>query len=184
MQRVTGALKRMLHQHEPFPAMVMDRYWNVLMTNQAAPRFFGSFIDLATHPTPRNLLHMMFDPAAMRPFIANWDDAAKSLLARVYRESVGRVVDEKTRHLLTELLAYPDVKPEWQAPDHPGAMPVIPLGFIKDGAVLNYFSLITTVGTPQTTAAQELRVECMFPADDATERHHLELMADDAGTRH
>jgi hypothetical protein len=50
--------------------------------------------------------------------------------------------------------------------------------------VLNYFSLITTVGTPQTTAAQELRVECMFPADDETERHHLELMADDIGTRH
>jgi transcriptional regulator with XRE-family HTH domain len=183
MQRVTGALRRMLRQHEPFPAMVMDRYWNVLLTNEAAPRFFNCFVELRARPTPRNLLHLMFDPAGVRPFIANWDDAAKSLLARVYRESVGRVVDEKTKQLLAELLAYPDVKAEWQAPEHTGAMPVIPLGFIKDGVVLNYFSLITTVGTPQTAAAQELRVECMFPADDATERHHLELMADDACTR-
>ena len=175
MQSVTSALRRMLRQHEPFPAMVMDRYWNVVMTNEAAPRFFNHFVDLAARPAPRNLLHLMFDPAGMRPFIANWDEAARGLLARVYRESVGRVVDENTRQLLAALLAYPDVKVEWQAPTHPGAMPVIPLGFIKDGAVLNYFSLITTVGTPQTAAAQELRVECMFPADEMTERRHTEL---------
>jgi hypothetical protein len=48
--------------------------------------------------------------------------------------------------------------------------------------VLNYFSLITTVGTPQTIAAQELRVECMFPADDITERLHAVLMDELSGT--
>jgi hypothetical protein len=166
----------MLRQHEPFPAVVMDRYWNVLMANEAAPRFFNCFIDLAARPSPRNLLQLMFDPDGMRPFIANWDDAARSLLARVYRESVGRVVDEKTRELLATLLAYPDVKAEWKAPRASGALPVIPLGFIKDDKVLNYFSLVTTVGTPQTVAAQELRMECMFPADDVTEHHHAVLM--------
>ena len=181
MQRVTGALKRMLRQHEPFPALVMDRYWNVLMTNEAAPRFFSRFIDLAARPAPRNLLHLMFDPAGMRPFIANWDDAARSLLGRVYRESVGRVVDEKTRELLTELLAYPDVRAEWRAPAQLAAVPVIPLGFMMGGEVLNYFSLVTTVGTPRTIAAQELRIECMFPADDETERHHTGLMERGSG---
>jgi len=181
MQGVAGALRRMLRQHEPFPALVMDRYWNVLMTNEAAPRFFNRFIDLTARPAPRNLLHLMFDPAGMRPFIANWGDAAKGLLARVHRESVGRVVDEKTRALLSALLAYPDVRAEWQAPKQPAAMPVIPLGFMRDGEVLNYFSLVTTVGTPLTITAQELRLECMFPADDATERHHTVLMGRGSG---
>ena len=46
MQSVTNALGRMLRQHEPFPAVVM-RYWNVLMTNESAPRFFNCFIDMA-----------------------------------------------------------------------------------------------------------------------------------------
>jgi len=46
-----------------------------------------------------------------------------------------------------------------------------------DGRVLRYFSMITTVGAPQTIAAQELRLESMFPADDATESYHLEMMA-------
>ena len=185
MQTVTAALRRMLRQHEPFPAVVMDRYWNVLTTNEAAPRFFNRFIDLAAREEPRNLLHLMFDPKGMRPFIANWEDAARGLLARVYRESVGRVIDEKTNKLLAGLLAYPDVKTEWKwkAAKAPDSMPIIPIGFIKGGEVLNYFSLVTTVGTPQTIAAQELRIECMFPADDATDHRHTLLMGEHSGTR-
>jgi hypothetical protein len=74
MQSVTRALERILRQQEPFPAVVMDRYWNVLMTNESAPRFFNCFIDTAARQGPRNLLHLMFDPEGMRPFVANWDN--------------------------------------------------------------------------------------------------------------
>src|SRR5882757_3727797 len=90
MTSVTNALTRMLRQHEPFPALVMDRYWNVLMTNESAPRFFGCFIDMAARQGPRNMLHLVFDPDGMRPFVADWEGVAKSLIQRVYRESVGR----------------------------------------------------------------------------------------------
>jgi transcriptional regulator with XRE-family HTH domain len=182
LQSVTRAMERMLRQHEPFPALVMDRYWNVLMTNDAAPRFFNCFIDMAARTGPRNMLHLMFDPQGMRPFVANWEAVARSLIQRVYRESVGRVIDEKTQELLNALLAYPDVQAEWKNPKALGAMPatpmlpVIPLGFAKDGRVLNYFSMVTTVGTPQTIAAQELRIECLFPADDQTETQHEHLL--------
>jgi MmyB-like transcription regulator ligand binding domain len=119
----------------------------------------------------------MFDPRGMRPFVANWEDVAKSLFERVYRESIGRVVDEKTRELIAALLAYPDVSSEWKNPVALGFMPVIPMSFVKDGQLLNYFSMVTTVGTPQTVAAQELRIESMFPADEATETRHLALMS-------
>jgi transcriptional regulator with XRE-family HTH domain len=182
MQSVTNALGRILRQHEPFPAVVMDRYWNVLMTNESAPRFFNCFIDMAARKGQRNMLHLMFDPAGMRPFIGNWEDVAKSLIQRVYRESVGRVIDEKTQELLAALLAYPDVKTEWKSPRVLSAtpttrtMPVIPITFAKDSQVLTYFSMVTTVGTPQTIAAQELRIECMFPADDATESRHRAML--------
>ena len=69
-------------------------------------------------------------------------------------------VDEKTKELLAGLLAYTNVKPEWKTPEAPEAMPVIPPGFIKNSKVLNYFWLVTPVGTPRTIAAQELRIEC------------------------
>jgi transcriptional regulator with XRE-family HTH domain len=179
MHGVVRALERVVRQHEPFPAIVMDRHWNVLMTNDAAPRFFGCFIDMAAREGPRNMLHLIFDPQGMRPFVADWETVSRSLLQRVYRESVGHMVDDGTRRLLDELLAYPDVPRDWNT--HHGrsaapTMPVIPIGFVSEGAVLRYFSMVTTVGAPQNVATQELRLECMFPADDETEARHLQLL--------
>jgi transcriptional regulator with XRE-family HTH domain len=179
MHSTLNALRRVLRQHEPFMAVVMDRYWNVIMANEAAPKFFGRFIDLESRPRPRNLLHLMFDPKGMRPHIANWEAVAGSLFARIHRESVGRALDEKTQALLADLLAYPGVKAEWKRPrtiKDSSSLPVIPLTFLKDGHALSYFSLVTTVGAPQTITTQELRIECMYPADEATELYHPKLM--------
>jgi hypothetical protein len=179
LRSVTDALSRMLRQHEPYPALVMDRYWNVLQTNTAAPRFFNSFVDLSARPQPRNLLHLMFDPAGMRSFVANWEEVARTLIQRVYRESVGRVMDEKSQDLISALLAYPGTKPEWRNPPvqrAPSDLPVIPIRFMKDGETLSYFSMLTTLATPQTIATQELRIESMFPMDGATETQHARIM--------
>ena len=183
MKSINKALERVLAQHEPYPAIVMDRYWNVLLTNGAAPRFFDCFIDMSARPSPRNLLHLIFDPQGMRPFIANWPSLAKAMVQRVYRETVGHIVDQQTKELVAGLLAYPDVQSDWRVPETSGASPMIPISFVRDGALMNYFSLLTTVGTPQTIAAQELRVECMYPADDETEVLHAQLLAT-SSTKH
>jgi transcriptional regulator with XRE-family HTH domain len=177
MQSLTKALERVLRQHEPYPAVVMDRYWHVVMRNESAPRFFNHFIDLEARKPPRNLLHLMFDPKGLRPFITNWPEVAASLLQRVYRESIGRVIDEKTGELLAQLQAYPGVKAEWRRPSTSSALPLIPMGFVLKGRSINLFSLITTVGAPVSITAQEHRMECMFPADDESERNYLSLMA-------
>jgi len=191
MQSVTRALERILRQHEPFPALVMDRYWNVLLTNDAAPRFFNCFINMSGRKGPRNMLHLIFDPDGMRPFVENWADVAASLMQRVKSEATGGVIDEKTKELLVALLAYPEVKTssadrmrrisgrsglEPMLISNDPILPIIPIGFRKGEKLLNYFSMVTTVGTPQTVAAQELRIESMFPADDETEREHLLLL--------
>jgi transcriptional regulator with XRE-family HTH domain len=173
---VADALKRMLAQHEPFPAVVMDRYWNVLMSNDATSRFFNLFIDVSAREKPRNLLHLMFDPQGLRPFIPNWEETARSLLARVFRESVGRFIDARTKALIDALLAYPDVDDAWKLSMATGSAPVIPLSFVTSGQVLSFFSLVTTVGTAQTIMTQELRVECMFPTDSVTEANYIKLL--------
>jgi transcriptional regulator with XRE-family HTH domain len=161
MAIVTQAIDRMLQQHEPHPAMVLDRYWNVIRTNQAAPRFFGSFVNLEARPKPRNLLDLMFDPAGMRPFVEEWENVAAGLLQRVRREAVGQVVDGKLAELLDRLRRYPGVAA--MKPLLAPQSPVLPITFRRGDERLSYFSLITTVGTPQCITAQELRVECMFP---------------------
>jgi transcriptional regulator with XRE-family HTH domain len=161
MAVVTRAIDRMLQQHEPHPALVLDRYWSVIRTNEAAPRFFGSFVDLAKRPKPRNLLDLMFDPAGMRPFVEEWEKVAAGLLQRVRREAVGQVMDAKLQELLKRLREYPGVAQ--LKPSSTPQSPVLPLVFRKGNQRFSYFSLITTVGTPQCITAQELRVECMFP---------------------
>ena len=173
LSRVTSALKRMLRQNEPFPALVMDRHWNVLLANEASPRFFGCFVDLGAWPAPRNLLHLLFDPAGVRPFLVNWPATSRMLLARVHREALGHVLDDGTRKLLDTLGRYPGAQRPQATAELDPASPLVPLTFTKDGITLSYFSLITTVGTPQAVAAEELRLECMIPADDETERLHV-----------
>jgi hypothetical protein len=67
-----------VRQHEPFPAIVMDRHWNVLTTNDAAPRFFNHFVDIASREGPRNMLHLIVDPQGMRPFADDWTTFRKA----------------------------------------------------------------------------------------------------------
>ncbi|MBO0798580.1 MAG: helix-turn-helix transcriptional regulator [Blastocatellia bacterium] len=163
MAIVTQAIDRMLRQHEPHPALVLDRHWYVIRTNEAAPRFFGSFIDLEKIPKPRNLLDLMFDPVGMRPFVEDWEKVAAGLLQRVRLEAVGQVLDAELQKLLERLREYPGVAA--LKPSLVPQSPVLPIVFRRGNERFSYFSLITTVGTPQCITAQELRVECMFPTD-------------------
>jgi transcriptional regulator with XRE-family HTH domain len=179
LKSIKRALDRMLRQHEPFPAIVMDRYWNVFMRNASARLFFGSFIDLDARLEPRNLLHLLFDPAGMRPFIANWEQASAALIQRIHREAVGHTLDERTQELLAALRAYEGADVAFHVGDtleRGSTLPMVPLSFHKDGQLLRYFSMITTVGTPQAITTQELRIESMFPVDDATEMAHRRWM--------
>ena len=163
MAVVTMAIDRMLQQHEPHPALVLDRYWNVVRTNEAAPRFFGLFINLEDRPKPRNLLDLMFDPEGLRPFVEEWEKVAAGLLQRVLREAVGHALNEELQEVLKRLREYPGVA-ELKTSSAP-VCPVLPVTFRRGNKRFSYFSLITTVGTPQCITAQELRVECMFPID-------------------
>jgi len=178
MAVVRGALDRMLRQHDPLPALILDRYWNVVSRIAAAQRFFGAFVDLDARPEPRNLLDLVFDPQALRPFLANWEVTARSLFARVAREATGHHVDSETQELLARLAAYPEVKTTWAVATERPSLPVVPLTFVRNGQQIGLFSLVTTVGTPRIIAAQELRLESMFPIDDAAERAYLKLIAD------
>jgi hypothetical protein len=75
----------------------------------------------------------------------------------VCRESICHIIDDGTRRFLDELLRYPNVPRDWKSAHASSAtptMPVIPPGFVSEGRILRYLSMVTTVGTPQTIAAQ------------------------------
>ena len=164
------ALDCILQKQEPYPAVVMDRHWNIVMTNLGAERFFGSFLDLAAQPTPANVLRLIFHPGGLRPFVDNWEVLAEALVQRAHREAVGGIPDEETVRILDEILAYPGVPRRFRTPNFASVpVPLIPVQLRKHDLALGFFSTVTTLGTPQDITLQEIRIECFFPADAVTE---------------
>ena len=178
---VQAALLAILRQQEPFPAVVMNRHWDIVHANEGALRFFRLLLGLRA-AEPANVVRLMFDPDGLRPHVTNWEAVAEALVQRVHREAVGYVRDPATATLLAEVLAYPGVprrltRLNLAAP----SVPVIPVRFEKDNQAFNYFSTVTTLGTPQDVTLQELRIECFFPADAATEDRARALRDSDRG---
>ena len=177
------ALDAILAKHEPYPAVVMNRRWDILATNSGAARFFGFLLGDQPLPSPANVVRLMFDLGGLRPYVTNWESVAEALVRRVHREAVGGVRDETTTRLLEEVLAYPGVPARWARPDPESALvPVIPVSFEKNERRFSFFSAVTTLGTPQDVTLQELRTECFFPLDAETEREVATLESTDRRT--
>lgn len=167
---VQAALDAILKQQEPFPAVVMNRRWDIVRGNEAARQFFGMMLGKVGPPGTANVLRLMFDPGGLRPHVVDWEAVAETLIQRAHREAVGGTSDAVVAELLDEVLGYPDVPKRLRrlAVRIP-SMPIVPVGFRKDGHVFRFFSTVTTLGTPQDITLQELRIECFFPADAETE---------------
>jgi transcriptional regulator with XRE-family HTH domain len=176
LHAVRSALDAILAKQEPYPAVVMNRHWDILGSNAGASRFFGFLLGASDVAPPMNVVRLMFDPSGLRPYVTNWMRVAEALVRRVYREAVGGVPDEATSSLLRDVLAFPGVPERWSRPDPATTqIPVIPVSFEKDGLRFDFFSAVTTFGTPQDVTLQEIRIECFFPLDSATEQNVASL---------
>ena len=170
---IRKALAFTLRQQEPYPAFVMDRYWNQMTSNQGAANFLGWLLGDAQVPESigLNLMKLTLHPEGIRPYVENWETIAPYLIHRVHRECLAEGPDAKTKTLINEILDYPDIKALWQLPTEENwHLPLLTINFSKGGKQLSFFTTLTTLGTPQDITLQELRLECMFPADEATEQ--------------
>lgn len=171
MDAVKRALDFMLAQAAPYPALVVDRLWNLVMFNEPAARMMRHFLGMpADALIPRdgsiNVLKLTLDPNGLRPCLVNWEAVAVDLLQWVQREAMGDgPVSESTR-LLEELMALPGIAAAARQPNLDRlALPFLPMTLRKDGLELNLFTTITTFGTPHDVTVHELRLESFFPAD-------------------
>lgn len=170
MQHVRKALDRMLEQQEPFPALVLDRVWNVLRMNQACTRMFARLLaDRAPEPELfANLIHALFHPRGLRSVILDWDSLAAVMIERLHREAAS---DPQLRALRDAVLAYEGVPERLRVPGLEGPPPIAVAVHLRapDGGEAKLFTMLTTLGTPLDVTAQELRVELYFPIDAASE---------------
>ena len=170
MAEVRRALSLMLRQQEPYPAMVLDRHWNVLLANEAMARFVGFFLDPATAAAAGapNALRLSYHPEGLRPFIRNWEATAAAFVQWLQRDLL-RTGDAETRRLLDELLSYPDVPRHWRTLDLDApTAPFLAIEMHKGDLRFSFFTILASLGTPYDITLHELRIECFFPADEAT----------------
>lgn len=177
LDRVSAALDVMLKQQEPFPAVVMDRGWNLLRANSGAARLFGTLLGATPMPDPANVLRLMIEPGPVRCAVENWSHVVPALLERARREAVGGILDLATAELVNALLRDRDVAALFrESPVAIAPAPVLDLQFCLNGTTLRFFSVVSTIGTPIDVTAQELRVEAFFPADDETRSRWTETL--------
>ncbi len=167
---VHAALERMLAQHEPYPALVTRRNYDLIMANTGTRRLLAWLTDgddlLARLG---NSYRLLFAANGLRPYVVNFDLLQGILLKRLHDESIH--YQNKALFQLYEACAA-DVA-DLKLGEHPEVdqqLPVIPLGLRKGDVDVWFFSTVTTFGTAIDVTTQELRIESLFPATEHTQR--------------
>lgn len=176
MVAVKQALEVTLHHHEPYPALAVDRRWNVVLQNAAVDRLLGLAgpppgVWQRVDPSGRhNLMRLTLHPGGLRPLIRNWQQTATVLLARLQREVDANPTDAKLRALLTDLCSLPDIPSGWRHSTWDAAPPPVLALELGTGRApsLKLFSMVCSFGTAMDVTADEMRLELFFPSDDFT----------------
>jgi len=163
MNQVMGAVRMMLNAHEPFPAVALDRAWNVRMSNTAFDGLAAILGDVWTRVggEQRNLLRLFFHPQGIRPLVTNWAAVGPLIWRRAEREAEA-IGGEEMKSVLADLAAYQDADILWSAAG-------LPFNIEVGGVRLSMFAIVATFGTAQDVTADELRIETLYPADAETE---------------
>ncbi len=169
MEPVRRALDSILGGHEPYPAVVVDREWEIVASNRPAQLLLEGVSEELLAP-PANALRITLHPEGMAPRILNFREWSEHLLTRLHRQAL-LSQDPALAELERELLTYPGVEPATGV-SGPAAMLFVPLRLrLPSGAELSLFSTIATFGTALDITLEELSIESFFPADEATDAY-------------
>ncbi|WP_312564409.1 helix-turn-helix domain-containing protein [Diaphorobacter sp.] len=165
MADARAAVQRILDCHEPWPALAMDRHWNLLMANRIVPLLLAG-VDAELLQPPVNVLRLSLHPGGLAPRIAHLEQWRAHLLERL-RQQIHESSDPVLAALLQELQAYPLPPASPPLPgEHLGVL--MPFEFRTPAGTLQLVSTTTVFGSPVDVTLQELALETFFPADDAS----------------
>lgn len=168
LAQVASALDYMLAQQEPYPAVVVDRRWNLIRSNQGALRLVEFLVGPIPPGTAVNLADALVSPDVLRPSLVNWAEVVRHFIRSVEADAAADGSPE-TASLLERLMGYSGVRAALRSPPHGNTTsPVLAMHFRKGDTSLRLFTTIATLGTPQDVTVQELRIESFFPMDEET----------------
>jgi transcriptional regulator with XRE-family HTH domain len=167
MEPVRDLLGQLLAGHDPYPALVVDRDWNLLLGNESL-RLFTDPVDPELLRPPVNALRLTLHPDGMAPRIRNLTQWRGHILFGLRRRIAASAASPELVGLYEELLRYPGGAPDLA---QRGSDLVVPLRLSDDElGDLNFVATIATFGAPQDITLAELAIETFFPADERTRR--------------
>jgi transcriptional regulator with XRE-family HTH domain len=173
------AIDLLLRRHEPFPAIVTDRQWNVIEANRAARRLMTLLLGAERMTRPLNHMKMFLSHDELRPFVENWPSVAAALMVRARHEAMAAPLDLALQSTWRELTKLPGVtSPQLNESEAPG--PLCEVRLRHGDICMGLIGAVLTLGTPQDVTLQELRVEMFMPADAASEAALVAFAAQDA----
>lgn len=168
MQAAREAVQTILTGHEPFPALAIDRHWQILHTNASVGPLLAGVSDPSLLESPINVLRLSLHPGGLAPMIENHSEWRTHLLHRLDRQIV-TTQDEVLIGLKSELLTYGEAQ---DIPDSAAPVGVfVPLRLKTPRGTLSFISTTTVFGTPRDVLLSELAIEAFFPADQQTASH-------------
>lgn len=166
MGPVRNALDAILKGHEPYPAVIVDREWEIVASNGPAGMLLEGVSQELVSP-PANALRITLHPEGLAPRILNFDEWSAHLLTRLRRQAL-LSQDPALAELERELLGYSGVEQSSGLAELE-EMLFVPLRLrLPNGTVLSLFSTVATFGTALDITLEELSIEAFFPADEAT----------------
>jgi transcriptional regulator with XRE-family HTH domain len=168
LQAARKVVELLLAGHEPFPAIAVDRHWNLVASNRAVSPLLAGIEPTLLEP-PVNVLRLGLHPHGLAPRIANLAEWRSHLLTRLRRQ-IEISADPILSELLNELSSY-QILPEerHQTPDATNFAGVaVPMQLKTENGTLSFLSTTTVFGTPVDITLSELALESFFPADAPT----------------
>ncbi len=164
MAPVRDALGRVLAGHEPYPAIAVDRGWNLVASNASLGPLLEGVAEELLQP-PVNCMRLALHPDGIARRILNLGEWRSHLLHRLDRQ-IAITADVELRELRDELLCYPGPLPDHQLAD--GSEIMVGLRLVVEDGELAFFSTVTTFGTALDITLSELSIEAFYPADATT----------------
>ncbi len=168
LRHIRASLQRMLDAHDPYPGVVIDRHWNVVLANQAAGALTATLPAELAGP-PVNVYRACLHPDGLARHTLNLDEWAQYLLGQL-RRAVALTADPELDQLLAEVSRYPNIVGLGPQPETDDPQLLIPFRVEIAGRAVSMFTTLTSFGTPRDVTLDELAVELFFPADEASER--------------
>jgi transcriptional regulator with XRE-family HTH domain len=167
---VREALEVILRRHEPYPAVVVDRAWNLVATNAPMAALAAAVeIDPALLEPPINVMRVGLHPRGLAPLMVNLGDWHAHWIERLKRQ-LATTGDPELAALIEEISGYPAPEPERDvSSDLPGEEILGPVKVRSPGGgELSFFGMFAGFDTPFEVTTSELALELLFPADAAT----------------